>query len=185
MTADQFPSRTDTSDSWVKDPGAVPVDLRTTDREELPQLRLPVPGSGDQAAVRAALEDYVEEWKRFGESEEIRLGYVAVTPRQAPAAVLGQLVARGREAERPVGCCSTRSAARAPPVPASSSRGPNGPEEGAPNPRSRSGRSACGRPTRSRRRAAVRSPPPPSWWPAPPPHPLDCRRRRSAPATPT
>src|SRR3712207_2771148 len=42
MTADQFPSRTDTSDSWVKDPGAVPVDLRTTDRAELPQLRLPV-----------------------------------------------------------------------------------------------------------------------------------------------
>ncbi len=79
MTADQFPSRTDTSDSWVKDPGAVPVDLRTTDREELPQLRLPVPGSGDQAAVRAALEDYVAEWKRFGEAEEIRLGYVAVT----------------------------------------------------------------------------------------------------------
>ncbi|MGY1717080.1 ATP-dependent helicase [Geodermatophilus sp. SYSU D01106] len=79
MTADQFPARTDTADSWVKDPGAVPVDLRLTDREELPQLRLPVPGSGDQAAVRAALEDYVEEWKRFGEAEEIRLGYVAVT----------------------------------------------------------------------------------------------------------
>ncbi|WP_448609983.1 UvrD-helicase domain-containing protein [Geodermatophilus sp. URMC 60] len=79
MTADQFPARTDTSDSWVKDPGAVPVDLRTTDRAELPQLRLPVPGSGDQAAVRAALEDYVDEWKRFGEAEEIRLGYVAVT----------------------------------------------------------------------------------------------------------
>jgi DNA helicase-2/ATP-dependent DNA helicase PcrA len=79
MTADQFPARTDTADSWIKDPGAVPVDLRTTDRDELPQLRLPVPGSGDQAAVRAALEDYVEEWKRFGEAEEIRLGYVAVT----------------------------------------------------------------------------------------------------------
>ncbi|MGR7023719.1 UvrD-helicase domain-containing protein [Geodermatophilus sp. URMC 62] len=79
MTADQFPARTDTADSWVKDPGAVPVDLRTTDRAELPQLRLPVPGSGDQAAVRAALEDYVEAWKDFGTAEEIRLGYVAVT----------------------------------------------------------------------------------------------------------
>ncbi|PRY51801.1 DNA helicase-2/ATP-dependent DNA helicase PcrA [Geodermatophilus tzadiensis] len=79
MTADQFPARTDTADSWVRDPGAVPVDLRTTDRDELPQLRLPVSGSGDQAAVRAALEDYVEEWKGFGEGEEIRLGYVAVT----------------------------------------------------------------------------------------------------------
>ncbi len=79
MTEGQFPARTDTADSWIKDPGAVPVDLRTTDRRELPQLRLPVPGSGDQAAVRAALEDYVEEWKRFGEAEEIRLGYVAVT----------------------------------------------------------------------------------------------------------
>ncbi|WNV74701.1 ATP-dependent DNA helicase [Geodermatophilus sp. DSM 44513] len=79
MTADQFPARTGTADSWIKDPGAVPVDLRTTDRAELPQLRLPVPGSGDQAAVRAALEDYVEEWKAFGQAEEIRLGYVAVT----------------------------------------------------------------------------------------------------------
>jgi DNA helicase-2/ATP-dependent DNA helicase PcrA len=79
MTADQFPAKTDTSDSWVKDPGAVPADLRLTDREELPRLTLPVPGSGDQAAVRAALEDYVQEWKDFGTAEEIRLGYVAVT----------------------------------------------------------------------------------------------------------
>jgi DNA helicase-2/ATP-dependent DNA helicase PcrA len=79
MTLDQFPAKTDTSDSWVKDPGAVPADLRLTDREELPGLRLPVPGSGDQAAVRAALEDYVQAWKDFGVAEEIRLGYVAVT----------------------------------------------------------------------------------------------------------
>ncbi|HEX2073792.1 MAG TPA: ATP-dependent DNA helicase [Geodermatophilus sp.] len=79
LTVDQFPARTDTSDSWVKDPGAVPVDLRTTDREELPQLRLPVPGSGDQAVVKDALDDYVQAWKDFGLAEEIRLGYVAVT----------------------------------------------------------------------------------------------------------
>ncbi|WP_346619929.1 ATP-dependent DNA helicase [Blastococcus montanus] len=79
MTADQFPARTNASDSWIKDPGAVPVDLRLTDREELPRLRLPVPGSGDQAVVRGALEDYVEEWKDFGRDEEVRLGYVAVT----------------------------------------------------------------------------------------------------------
>ncbi|MCF6745291.1 ATP-dependent helicase [Blastococcus sp. KM273128] len=79
MTADQFPARTNASDSWIKDPGAVPVDLRLTDREELPRLRLPVPGSGDQAAVRDALEDYVQDWKDFGRDEEIRLGYVAVT----------------------------------------------------------------------------------------------------------
>ncbi len=79
MTADQFPARTDSSDSWIKDPGAMPVDLRLTDREELPRLRLPVPGSGDQAVVRAALEDYVAEWKEFGLAEEIRIGYVAVT----------------------------------------------------------------------------------------------------------
>ena len=79
MTRDQFPAKTDTSDSWVKDPGAVPADLRLTDRDELPRLRLPVPGSGDQAVVKQALEDYVQEWKDFGTAEEIRLGYVAVT----------------------------------------------------------------------------------------------------------
>ena len=79
LTADQFPSKADTSDSWIRDPGAVPADLRLTDREELPRLRLPVPGSGDQAVVRQALEDYVQEWKGFGTAEEIRLGYVAVT----------------------------------------------------------------------------------------------------------
>ncbi|MCZ2838673.1 ATP-dependent helicase [Modestobacter sp. VKM Ac-2985] len=79
MTVGQFPAKGDASDSWIRDPGAVPVDLRVTDRAELPRLHLPVPGSGDQAAVRDALEDYVEEWKDFGLAEEIRLGYVAVT----------------------------------------------------------------------------------------------------------
>ncbi|MCW2579593.1 MAG: uvrD2, partial [Blastococcus sp.] len=79
LTTDQFPSKADTSDSWIRDPGAVPADLRLTDREELPRLRLPVPGSGDQAVVRQALEEYVQEWKDFGTGEEIRLGYVAVT----------------------------------------------------------------------------------------------------------
>ncbi|MGY1592719.1 ATP-dependent helicase [Geodermatophilus sp. SYSU D00708] len=79
LTADQFPAKPGASDSWIKDPGAVPVDLRTVDRAELPQLRLPVPGSGDQAAVKEALEQYVEDWKEFGTGEEIRLGYVAVT----------------------------------------------------------------------------------------------------------
>ena len=79
LIVDQFPSKSDTSDSWIRDPGAVPADLRLTDREELPRLRLPVPGSADQAAVRLALEEYVQEWKDFGMAEEIRLGYVAVT----------------------------------------------------------------------------------------------------------
>lgn len=79
MTKDQFPSKTDTSDSWVRDPGTVPAELRLTDREELPRLRLPVPGSGDQAVVKDALDDYVQEWKAFGLGEEIRIGYVAVT----------------------------------------------------------------------------------------------------------
>ena len=79
MTKDQFPSRTDTSDSWVKDPGTVPAELRLTDRAELPRLRLPVPGSGDQAVVKDALDDYVQAWKDFGLAEEIRIGYVAVT----------------------------------------------------------------------------------------------------------
>ncbi|MBY3555482.1 ATP-dependent helicase [Modestobacter lapidis] len=79
MTVGQFPARTDAADSWIRDPGAVPAELRATDRAELPALRLPVPGSGDQAAVRDALEDYVAEWKAFGLAEEVRLGYVAVT----------------------------------------------------------------------------------------------------------
>jgi DNA helicase-2/ATP-dependent DNA helicase PcrA len=79
MTVGQFPARTDAADSWTRDPGAVPAELRATDRAELPALRLPVPGSGDQAAVRDALDDYVAEWKAFGLAEEIRLGYVAVT----------------------------------------------------------------------------------------------------------
>jgi DNA helicase-2/ATP-dependent DNA helicase PcrA len=79
MTKDQFPSKPDTSDSWVRDPGTVPAELRLTDREELPRLRLPVPGSGDQAVVKEALDDYVQEWKDFGLGEEIRIGYVAVT----------------------------------------------------------------------------------------------------------
>jgi ATP-dependent DNA helicase UvrD/PcrA len=79
MTVDQFPARTDAADSWIRDPGAVPAELRLTDRAELPALRLPVPGSGDQAAVRDALDDYVAEWKDFGLAEEVRLGYVAVT----------------------------------------------------------------------------------------------------------
>ncbi|MGY1821175.1 ATP-dependent helicase [Geodermatophilus sp. SYSU D00079] len=79
MTVDQFPAKPGASDSWIKDPGAVPVDLRTVDREELPRLRLPVPGSGDQAVVKQALEEYVEDWKAFGTGEEVRLGYVAVT----------------------------------------------------------------------------------------------------------
>ena len=79
MTVGQFPARTDAADSWIRDPGAVPAELRATDRAELPALRLPVPGSGDQAAVRDALDDYVAEWKAFGLAEEVRLGYVAVT----------------------------------------------------------------------------------------------------------
>ena len=79
LTVGQFPSSTDTSDSWINDPGAVPADLRLTDRDDLPALRLPVPGSGDQAAVRDALAEYVVDWKAFGSAEEVRLGYVAVT----------------------------------------------------------------------------------------------------------
>ncbi|MCU1616900.1 MAG: uvrD2 [Frankiales bacterium] len=79
LTQDQFPAKADTKDSWIKDPGALPAELRVTDRDELPALVLPVPGSGDQAAVKEALDDYVQDWKDFGTGEEIRLGYVAVT----------------------------------------------------------------------------------------------------------
>jgi DNA helicase-2/ATP-dependent DNA helicase PcrA len=79
LTLNQFPSKADTKDSWIKDPGALPAELRLTDRAELPALTLPPPGTGDQAAVRRALEDYEQDWRDFGTGEEIRLGYVAVT----------------------------------------------------------------------------------------------------------
>ena len=110
MTTDQFPAKTDTSDSWVKDPGAVPADLRLTDREELPRLRLPVPGSGDQAVVKAALEDYVQEWKDFGLAEEIRLGYVAVTRARHLLVCSGSW---WRDGVRPCGPSSLLTTARA------------------------------------------------------------------------
>jgi DNA helicase-2/ATP-dependent DNA helicase PcrA len=79
LTKDQFPAKADTSDSWIRDPGVLPAELRLTDRDELPGLTLPVPGSGDQAVVKQALEQYVADWKDFGTEEEVRLGYVAVT----------------------------------------------------------------------------------------------------------
>ncbi|SDO31317.1 ATP-dependent DNA helicase [Geodermatophilus sp. DSM 45219] len=79
MTEDQFPAKPGVADSWIRDPGAVPAELRTVDRAELPQWRRPVPGSGDQKVLSQSLEEYVEEWKRFGTGEEVRLGYVAVT----------------------------------------------------------------------------------------------------------
>src|SRR6185369_4790027 len=50
----------------AKDPGALPAELRLTDRAELPELVLPPSGSGDQAAVKNALEDYVQSWRDFG-----------------------------------------------------------------------------------------------------------------------
>jgi DNA helicase II / ATP-dependent DNA helicase PcrA len=79
MTLGQFPSKTDTADSWIRDPGAVPVELRVTDRDDLPALVLPDRVLGDQADVEQARKEYVEAWKEFGTQEEVRLGYVAVT----------------------------------------------------------------------------------------------------------
>src|SRR5207245_2583440 len=46
LTRDQFPARTDSGDSWIRDPGAMPVDLRTTDRGELPRFVLQLPAVG-------------------------------------------------------------------------------------------------------------------------------------------
>jgi DNA helicase-2/ATP-dependent DNA helicase PcrA len=79
LTLDQFPSKTDTSDSWIRDPGAVPVDLRLTDRDDLPRLVLPDRATDDQSDVEQARKTYVQRWKDFGTEEEVRLGYVAVT----------------------------------------------------------------------------------------------------------
>jgi DNA helicase-2/ATP-dependent DNA helicase PcrA len=79
LTQDQFPAKTDSGDSWIRDPGAVPVDLRSTDRDELPRFVLPDPAAGDQGDVEGARKAYVQAWKDFGTDEEIRLGYVAVT----------------------------------------------------------------------------------------------------------
>ncbi len=109
MTVDQFPARTDASDSWIRDPGAVPAELRATDRAELPALRLPVPGSGDQAAVRDALEDYIAAWKAFGLAEEVRLGYVAVTRAKHLLVCSGSW---WRDGKRPCGPSSLLQAVR-------------------------------------------------------------------------
>jgi DNA helicase II / ATP-dependent DNA helicase PcrA len=79
LTLGQFPSKTDTADSWIRDPGAVPVDLRVTDRDDLPGFVLPDRVVGDQSGVEQARKDYVQAWKDFGTEEEVRLGYVAVT----------------------------------------------------------------------------------------------------------
>jgi DNA helicase II / ATP-dependent DNA helicase PcrA len=79
LTRDQFPAKTDSGDSWIRDPGAMPVDLRTTDRGELPRFVLPDPAVGDQQDVEQARKAYIEAWKDFGTDEEVRLGYVAVT----------------------------------------------------------------------------------------------------------
>ncbi len=79
LTVGQFPSKADTADSWIRDPGAVPVDLRVTDRDDLPRLVLPDRAVGDQSDVEQARKAYVQDWKDFGTEEEVRLGYVAVT----------------------------------------------------------------------------------------------------------
>jgi DNA helicase II / ATP-dependent DNA helicase PcrA len=79
LTLGQFPSKTDTADSWIRDPGAVPVDLRVTDRDDLPRFVLPDRAAGDQSDVEQARKAYVQAWKDFGTEEEVRLGYVAVT----------------------------------------------------------------------------------------------------------
>jgi DNA helicase II / ATP-dependent DNA helicase PcrA len=79
LTAGAFPASTDAGDSWIRDPGALPVELRTTDRGELPRFVLPDPAAADQSDVEKARLAYVQAWKDFGTGEEIRLGYVAVT----------------------------------------------------------------------------------------------------------
>jgi DNA helicase-2/ATP-dependent DNA helicase PcrA len=79
LTGDQFPAKADTADAWVRDPGALPVPLRRTDRRELPAWDLPARGTGDHAEVKRSYETFVQRWKDFGDGEEVRLGYVAVT----------------------------------------------------------------------------------------------------------
>ena len=111
MTKDQFPAKADTSDSWIKDPGAVPAELRLTDRDELPRLRLPVPGSRRPGgACKQALDNYVAGVEglrhRRGDPARLRRGH----PRPAPAAVLGQLVARRQDRVRARRRCCRRSA---------------------------------------------------------------------------
>ena len=163
MTKDQFPAKADTSDSWIKDPGAVPADLRLTDREELPRLRLPVPGSGDQAVVKQALEDYVQEWKDFGLAEEIRLGYVAVTRARHLLLCSGSWWRDGKTACGPSSLLLTVAGRPARTAPARSCTGPRRRPTTRPTRLWRSGRSASGRPTRSPPDGAARSPRPPSW----------------------
>ena len=80
MTKDQFPAKTDTSDSWIKDPGAVPGrPARSPTARSCPGCGCRCPAPATRPSCKAALEEYVQEWKDFGVAEEIRLGYVAVT----------------------------------------------------------------------------------------------------------
>ena len=102
MTKDQFPAKADTSDSWIKDPGAVPAELRLTDREELPAAaaagaRLRRPGGGEERA--GGLRPGVEGLRhRRGDPARLRRRH----PRPPPAGVLGQLVARRQDRLRPL-----------------------------------------------------------------------------------
>ena len=102
MTKDQFPAKADTADSWIKDPGAVPAELRLTDREELPAAAAARPGVRRPGGGEAALERLrpgLEGLRgRRGDPPRLRRGHA----RPAPAALLGQPVARREDGVRPV-----------------------------------------------------------------------------------
>ena len=126
----------------------MPAELRLTDREELPRLRLPVPGSGDQAVVKQALDDYVQEWKDFGIAEEIRLGYVAVTRARHLLLCSGSWWRDGKTVVRPVVAADHRAGRLRGRRGRDRRTGPSRRRTTRPTRRWRSGRSGSGRPTR-------------------------------------
>ena len=103
LTTDEFPAKADTSDSWIKDPGALPAELRLTTATSCPAACCPCPARGDQAAVRhGARRTTSQAWKDFGTGEELPARLRRGHPGPPPAAVLGQLVADGKTGLRAV-----------------------------------------------------------------------------------
>jgi DNA helicase-2/ATP-dependent DNA helicase PcrA len=76
LCEDAFPAKPKSSDHWLKGMGVLPFPLRG-DRDGLPSLDLRA--ASDGRAVRTAIEEFDDAWRKHQEREERRLAYVAVT----------------------------------------------------------------------------------------------------------
>ena len=80
VNADTFPNKGKKSDSWLRNSGAIPAELRR-DNIEIPPFVFPDVASEKSPFTRLAekLETYNDFWKARRFQEEYRLGYVAFT----------------------------------------------------------------------------------------------------------